>query len=249
MSKNFSILLTSSVVPMDKTVLLKDQAQRIYYTLESIGEWLKVLPVAKIVICDGSNFDFSSLIKKAFPGSSIECLFFLNDEKKIEDLGKGYGEGEIIKFALKHSKYLQSSSWFVKCTAKLWVKNFEMLLPRWNGSLLLKPYISRIFSLSHSRLEYIDTRFYMISKHLYEGLFINAHVGIDTLNGIGLENIFLDIVKEEGLKKIFFTVSPIIAGVGGGSGKYYNFSTTRCIKENIRTYVASCNSRYKNFFT
>ena len=136
------ILLTSSVVPMDKSVLLKDQALRIYYTLESIQKWVKKLPHIKIIVCDGSNFDFSPLIKKAFPESNIECLFFMNDAEKIEEFGKGYGEGEIIKHALKHSNYLMESDSFAKCTAKLWVNNFERIIGHWNNTFLCRPYFS-----------------------------------------------------------------------------------------------------------
>lgn len=132
---------------MDHSVSLRDPDKRIRYTLDSIREWLKKSENIKIVICDGSGFDFDPLIKKIFPKASIECLFFLNEVDKIKKFGKGYGEGEIISYALKHSKFIIESQWFAKCTAKLWVKNFDEIIKNWNN-LFYADHIFLMFILS-----------------------------------------------------------------------------------------------------
>lgn len=105
------ILLTSSAIAMDPSVILKDQDMRIFYTLESLEKWLVIYPQGKFVLCDGSNFNFSPLIKLRFPTASIECLYFENDQNLIKLHGKGYGEGEIIRYALKHSVLLSESTY------------------------------------------------------------------------------------------------------------------------------------------
>ncbi len=106
------ILLTSSVIAMDSSVLLRDQNLRIFYTLESIKEWSTKAPDCKFIICDGSGFDFSSMMQEKFPHLQIECLAFLNDAEVVKRRGKGFGEGEIIRYALEHSNYLRQSTWF-----------------------------------------------------------------------------------------------------------------------------------------
>src|SRR6267143_669388 len=110
------VLLTSSVVVMDHSVTLKDPGQRVNYTLDSIEKWLNVSADIRLVICDGSGYDFSEIVKKRFPERRIECLFFENNKQLVERHGKGFGEGEIIKYALRHSLFIKEADWFAKCT-------------------------------------------------------------------------------------------------------------------------------------
>ena len=158
------ILLTSSVIAMDSSVALKSQESRIFHTLESIGKWGEISPNNQFVICDGSGFDFSPLLKEHFPNLNIESIYFMNDGDLIKKHGKGYGEGEIIRYALEHSQFLQKTDWFVKCTAKLWVNNFMSCLKQWNGEFVCKAFFANVFSFKTTSLEYIDTRFYISKK-------------------------------------------------------------------------------------
>ena len=119
------LLLTSSVVAHDPSVALSDTQTRKLLTIRSINEWLRVDPSIAIVICDGSNYDFAPEITLLFPQAKIECLHFENTQVEVEKYGRGFGEGEIIRFALAHSKFIQEAQCFAKCTAKLWVENFE----------------------------------------------------------------------------------------------------------------------------
>ena len=68
------ILLTSSAIVMDDTVILKNPDERISYTVESIEKWLGVHSDTQLVICDGSGYDFSEIVSSRFPNRSIECL-------------------------------------------------------------------------------------------------------------------------------------------------------------------------------
>lgn len=242
------ILLTSSVIAMDSTVLLKDQDSRIYHTIESLKRWGEIAPNAKFVICDGSGFDFTHLIKEKFPALDIECLSFFNDAEQVKLRGKGFGEGEIIRYALNHSSYLKGSEWFAKCTAKLWVDNFQDCIKEWNGRFLCKAYFSNVFSLKKTALEYIDTRFYIVDKSFYATYFSDAHLDLVVDSGAGIEEKFLDVVDKQGFKKILFKTSPVVSGVGGGSGRYYNTSMIRRLKEVLRLKIVYLNSKYQALF-
>src|SRR5271169_740705 len=98
------ILLTSCVIVADHSVSLKDENSRIWLTLESIEKWLIISPDFRLVICDGSNFDFSNIVREKFPAANIECLFFQNNQEMVRLHGKGYGEGEIVNYALLYSR-------------------------------------------------------------------------------------------------------------------------------------------------
>jgi hypothetical protein len=242
------ILLTSSVIVMDQSVHLKDEKLRIFHTLESIKKWLDISPKNKYVLCDGSGFDFSSLVAEHFPNANIECIFFNNDPALIEVHGKGFGEGEIIRHALEYSKTLRESKWFAKCTAKLWVDNFLECAEEWNGNFLCQAFFSNVFSFKKSRIEYIDTRFYLVNTNFYKAFFSRAHIGIGGVGGISIENKFLEISIGEHLSGFLFKVAPIVCGVGGGSGKYYKDSKIRRLKEKLRSRLISHNSKYKTLF-
>lgn len=242
------ILLTSSVIVMDQSVHLRDEKLRIFHTLESIKKWLCISPKNKYVLCDGSGFDFSPLVLENFPDANIECIFFNNDPALIKVHGKGFGEGEIIRYALEHSSYLGESEWFAKCTAKLWVDNFQGCIKEWNGRFLCKAYFSNVFSLKKSVLEYIDTRFYLVNKSFYATHFSKVHLSLEVDSGVGIEEKFLEVVNQEGFQNILFRNSPIVSGVGGGSGKYYNTSIIRRIKEAIRLKLVYMNANYHSLF-
>jgi hypothetical protein len=172
----------------------------------------------------------------------------LNDAGQVKLRGKGFGEGEIIRYALNYSSCLKGSEWFAKCTAKLWVDNFQECIKEWNGRFLCKAYFSNVFSFKKTSLEYIDTRFYIADKSFYAAHFSDAHLNLVVDSGAGIEEKFLDIVDKKDLKKILFRTSPVVSGVGGGSGRYYNTSTIRRIKEVFRLKLVYLGSKYQALF-
>lgn len=233
---------------MDPSVLLKDQELRIFHTLESIHHWSKIAPQNKFVICDGSKFDFSTILKQEFPHLQIECLSFMNDANLVKKHGKGFGEGEIIRYALDRSHYLKESNWFAKCTAKLWVENFQDCVLAWNNRLVCTPFFSNVFSFRKMSLDYVDTRFYLVKKSFYLQHLSAVHIDLGGDSGVSIEDKYLELIQENHLRNIFMKNPPVIAGVGGGSGKYYNTSPLRRIKEILRSRIASLDPRYRDFF-
>lgn len=242
------ILITSSVVPHDQTVNLKDPGSRVFHTIEGLDQWLKILPNGSFVLCDGSGYDFKNIVSARFPKANIECLSFLNNGEFVKFHGKGYGEGEIIKYALRHSKLLNDAGSFIKCTAKLWVDNFRDCIKNTQSNFLCQAYFSDVFSLKKTTLKYIDTRFYFFKKDYYCKYFLDAHQGLSISSGYGIEESFRDIVVKNGLTR-FLIKNPVkILGVGGGSGSYYRNSTHRYLKDKLRLQLIQLNSNYKELF-
>jgi hypothetical protein len=243
------ILLTSSVIAHDTGVALKDTEARIHLALESVSHWLKIDPKLEIVLCDGSNHDFSSIVTEKFPSSQIECLSFENDQELVKKFGRGYGEGEIVRYALKHSKFINRAGCFAKCTSKLWVDNYAQCLKSWNGKLLYKGVFLNVFSLFKKTVfSYIDTRFYIISCSVYTKYFENAHLQIRADQGKSLEECFHEVFIQNNIYHSLFNVAPVINGVGGGTGKYYKNSNLRKIKEVLRINLVKQNSSFKHLF-
>jgi hypothetical protein len=243
------ILLTSSIIAHDLGVKLQDSRLRLLHALESIDQWLKINSHFTLVLCDGSNFDLSEPVRERFPNANIECLRFNNDPQKVKELGRGYGEGEIVRFAVEHSETIKSAGAFSKCTSKLWVGNYLKCLNYWNGSLLIKGVFLDAFSpMRKTRLHHIDTRFFIANRDFYQRNFLHAHQSIDVSRGFGLEECFKKIVMEKHIEETFLPIYPHILGMGGGTGRYYSESKIRLWKEKWRTRIASRSPQFKDLF-
>ena len=243
------VVLTSSVVAHDTRVRLKDTDERIRLALESVAEWLKIEPRQPLILCDGSNFDFSDLVRQKFPDAQIECLPFENNQELVRQHGRGYGEGEIVRHAINHSHFIASAACFAKCSSKLWVQNFPACAGAWRGDLLLQGVFLDVFApFKRTTLSYIDTRFYITSTHQYRQHFENAHQRIDKKKQYGLENTFLDVFLEAKLYNALTPVAPVICGVGGAIAKYYKNSPKRKLKETLRLLLVKRDPRFSNYF-
>ena len=243
------VLLTSSVIAYDTGVALKNQSERIRLALESVEQWLKIDPLLPLVLCDGSNFDFSSAVFRQFPLALIECLHFENNQELVKQQGRGYGEGEIVRHAINNSKFIADAGCFAKCTSKLWVENYLECLNAWNGELLCKGVFLDVFSLTRrTYFSYIDTRFYIASCSTYNKYFVDAHIKIDSQRGHGLEDCFYAIFAKFHLQNALLNVPPRICGVGGGTGQYYKNTLLRDAKERLRLGLIKLNKRFRPLF-
>lgn len=248
-SRKIPVLLTSSVIAHDSGVSLQNSQDRIHFTLESIKHWLQIEPKLQIVICDGSNHNFSKSVDELFPESKIECLHFENDQDMVRKYGRGFGEGEIVRFAIQHSQLISKAGCFAKCTAKLWVQNFAECATDWNGELRLKGVFNHVFSpFKTTQLAYIDTRFYIASCEEYKRYFEEAHYLIRKEDGYGLEDCYRDIFLQKKLSASLFSVPPVIYGVGGGTGTYYQNSLIRRLKERLRLKLVKSKPAFARFF-
>lgn len=243
------ILLTSSVIAHDTGVALTNPELRAQLALDSVREWLRVAPGTRLVLCDGSGFDFSPYVHEEFPSADIECIAFTNNIADVQHQGRGFGEGEIVRYALAHSRFINDAQCFAKCTSKLWVENYTACMRHWNGRMLLQAVFKNVFSFTQPlTLDYIDTRFYVMSIQAYNQYFLEAHKGIRKNDGHSLENCFQDIVREQRITGLLSKVAPVIEGVGGGIGKAYRNPPHRRIKERFRLWLVKRNENYAELF-
>lgn len=243
------ILLTSSVVVYDKGVRLQDPTERARLAIESVQKWRGIAPNNPLVLCDGSGFDFQPMLATLPDSGPVECLHFHNNVDLVQQYGRGYGEGEIVRHAIEHSKLIQSAGSFAKCTSKLWVENFSACMQPWNGQLLLKGVFNHVFSpFKATTLAYIDTRFYAMDVQTYLRHFLLAHEDIRTLEGYGLEECFREVFLSDQLRCCLMSPPPVICGVGGGTGEYYRNTPLRQFKEKWRYQLVKRSSLFSGWF-
>ena len=227
------LLLTSCVTTSALFTKLTDTNKRIELTIQSIKEWIRIQPDIKIVICDGSNYDFSTITKELFPTSKIECLYFQNNIDCVKLYGKGFGEGEIINYAVENSRLIKDTDFFAKCTAKLWVNNYNNCLHSWNGTFKSDCNCTNIKSINNIEIGYIDTRFYLVSKLFYNKYLAGAHLNVNDLN-MPLERCFRDAIIKHNINNFIFPNLPMIIGVSGSTEVNYRYTFKQIIEDKIR---------------
>ncbi len=224
-----NVLLTATIKPQENIpfLSLKDEKIRLNQYLESIMFWLERKTVDKIIFCDNSNFDFNfdKLIKISnYKGKKIEFLKFEGSKQSII-YGKGYGEGEIIKYAIKNSKLLQNESFFYKITGRLMVKNFDFF------SFLNKKNSNIFFSTNKN---IVDTRFFKVDKSFYMDYLANEYKKVNDKQEHYLEHVFYEKLLncKELLSKSL--IMPYIIGVSGSTGEEYKKNIIKYFYRNIK---------------
>ena len=217
--RKIPVLITSVAQPNAPFVALNNPIERINCTIESLKHWALISPGSDIIICDGSGYNFETLIAATpqLKTLNIEVLHFFNDYEMVKNKGKGYGEGEIIAYALDYSIILNKCDIFSKCTAKYWVKNFQECCRGHQKNISIEKYYESRYSLSYQSC---DTRFYIVEKDFYLNILVNSHKNSDDFQSYFLEHAF---AKDILLSKIIgteFKIKPLIYGMSGSTGEF-----------------------------
>lgn len=221
------LLITGCVQPAKDAIYLKinDSKIRLEQYLKTIDWAINESNFDIIIFCENSSFDLNYKKYENLKCKKFEYLTFQGDNDKSSKYGKGYGEGEIIKYAIENSKYLKNSDYFYKITGRLTIKNINNVLKtEKEGNLFLK-------FLYHK--EYIDTRFYKVETKTYEKYLLLAYENVRDSEGKTLENIFFKIMKNNKIKYHCFNTFPILCGISGSTGIKYKMSNFKIFIYNL----------------
>ena len=229
MKNDYVLLVTGCISPDSKVPFLelKDNEERRKQYVKSLRYYIKHTNAKKIVYCDNSNQKYIPKLKKEASecNKQFEWVSFLGDTKKCLEKGKGYGEGEIIEYALKNSKLLKEASYFIKVTGRVIIKNYNILVRFMNKN--------NTYFLRNSA-DNIDTKFYGMSINNYKNFFMHSYNYVDDKNDKYLEHVFSDVIKDKSIAISDFIVFPNSVGVSGSTGEKYDLSFKRRLKENIK---------------
>jgi hypothetical protein len=176
--------------------------------------------ITHIVFCENTNFryDYSLLTERALSkGKILEILSFTGTYDKIIKFGKGFGEGEIIGFALKTSAYIPLFNSFFKLTGRLIVRNMETIIKTTSHS---SAFIFNPKEICNKQKNHIETFFYKSDVALYKKELADACLLVDEHKNTYLEHIFYERLKD--LKIRCFNMVPAISGLSGTTGNSYD---------------------------
>lgn len=211
------LLLTGCINPNGMTMtILSNQEERKNQYINAIRFYLSNTN-HQIVFAENSGTDISHIFHKAIESGKMEYLTFYGNKNK--ERGKGYGECEIIEYAIEHSKLIQTSKdlRIIKITGRLIVKNITNLI-RWHRFLFSK---RTVFCAINSDLSFPDSRFIIAPISFYK-IFLHSKEKINDSEGYYFERALCDTLKKE---KTFpfspFLLMPQIEGVSGSTGEVY----------------------------
>lgn len=221
------LLLTSTINPKDfPFVGRKGKGNREKDCMEAINFYIK--KGFRIVFIDNSNFKSEKIIDQN--GSNL-CFEYLSFESTDSHLGKGHGELEIIDFALKTSKYLESEDFFLKISGRYIIDNIEELC---KGIKELDYYHYCNFSRD---LYWADTRFMILTKSFFSNYFKPAcSQYLNESDGVTFEKVYARAIHAwmaEGGRIKLLPSFPFYRAFNGVTNKKIQFNLLLKIKYTI----------------
>lgn len=203
-------------------LVITDSVVRLEHYLYAINYYISKTKFRRIIFCDNSDcqynhdwklYELAKRYKKQF-----EWLSFSGDTERTAVFGKGYGEGEIIEYALVHSQLLQDVSFFYKVTGRLKINNVDKIINR------IKTDREAYFNIDIYRPRGMDTRFFACSTKFYKEKLVKVYLKCDDRKGAAMEDLFFS--------ELFWCANnlplyPDFRGQSAGSGRHYEMPKTK----------------------
>ncbi|MBU9020391.1 hypothetical protein KTG24_21680 [Bacteroides fragilis] len=239
------LLITSCVAPpMQPNLILSDPQIRCKETIKGLIFFIKSGTFDKIVLCDNSGFTFNNDELTALATNynvSLEILTFVGDSSKVKERGKGYGEGEIMKYILENSYLLKTEDFFFKITGKLFVVNIEDIVKRINKR-------KNYFNITTLKwFGAIDTRFYGVNKQVFIDVLLCEYLKVNDKEMMWYEICFRDALKKASISFNSFPIYPIIYGLSGTQGVEFMRDDINYKYHELLTKLGVHNSFFSSF--
>lgn len=216
-----TVLITTATCPPEGMPFLAmtNVATRMITAKAAVYFWA-ASEIEKIVIADATgttllNNDELSLLKQM--NVDVEQISYNQNKETIIQKGKGYGEGELIDFALSESVLLKRETNFFKCTGKVYCRNFTKI-----QQLVKEQHVSNIFwryfDEGDGRKPWADMRFFYAEKSFAKDHLIPAYLRSDDATAAAEYYCFLLFQEKLASAKAF---RPLLSGFAGGTNKRY----------------------------
>lgn len=182
------LLLTACVSPGQVIALARrDFVTRLDDYERAMKGWIRVKGIDGIVFCENSMADLSSLqdmVRAASdPRPEVEFLSFQGQDFD-PSLGKGYGEMQIIRYALEHSKMLTRAKMIIKVTGRLFISNIETFARSAAESEGIE-----LFCDLRNDLTSADSRFFYGTRNFFVQYLLSYQDTVNDSAGVCFENV------------------------------------------------------------
>ncbi len=191
-----------------------------------------------IIFAENSNIDISQYYTKHINNDRLEILTFSGNDNK--ERGKGYGEANIIEYAINNSKILDKETMIVKITGRLIVENINEVITK-KFPLQDKECVICSFN---SDFTFPDSRI-IISPISFLRHLIEDKEEINDSNGVFFEHILARHIIHDHTHYTPFWIEPNIKGISGTTGLPFE-SPSKNEKHTI-SYKIMALQRYSQF--
>ena len=208
------ILLTGCINPNGMVYTsLNNKEERQKQYIDAIHYYLNHTN-CPLIFAENSNTDISQLFTENIEAGRLEILSFNGNKHK--ELGKGWGEAEIIDYALRHSLFIKENRpIIIKITGRLIVNNIASIVKSMKSK---QDFITCMF---HSDLEFADSRIFCATQSFYHEFLSNSYKINDNAD-VYFEHILADTIIHSPVYYIPFSEEPLITGISGTTGEKYS---------------------------
>lgn len=200
---------------------IKDCQERLKQYVDSILFYINDTNFVNIVFCDNSNYRYSDLdmlVSAATQkGKKLEWLTFSGNSNVVKKLGKGFGEDEILQYAINNSRLLSRAKSFIKITGRIIIRNIDNVFSEIRYG---QNYFNREIAMGR---KFVCTRYYCCDKEYFQRFLLNCYKGKNEYADI--ESLYFNILNGEYRNTFEY---PLFEGKAGATGKdLENISITK----------------------
>lgn len=213
---------------------IRNTEERLKQYIDSIQFFIDSKAFSKIIFCENSGYGTQELKKLEAAAQKeniqLELLSFVGNKEQLLVHGKGYGEGEIMKYVFSHSQIVKSEKTFVKITGRMKIVNIKKIVSYLKEG---KTY----FNIPNRTLRALyDTRIYVMPVNQFKEYFINRYEEVRDDQGYYLEHVYTQILKEKRIIVTNFPRYPRIVGISGSTGNMYTYTEWKCKIKDIISF-------------
>lgn len=223
------LLLTACVKPEGMSFTrIQDSGQRLKEYEDALDWYLKHTPF-RIVVVENTLTDFSDRFAPYKESERLEFITFSGNNFD-KGLGKGYGEGLIMRYAFEHSSILKDADRVAKITGRIIIENIMELIHRYFS--FSHPIVMANTAISGDRF-FAYSLFFIAPKDFFINYFLPGIGKINDEEGYYFEHLLYNAMRSNGLRFCREFDRPIKAiGVSGSTGEVYytpqRFQTIKC---------------------
>lgn len=221
-------IVTGTIRPASQMgqLVVRDEKERLEQYLQGLRPLIESEAFSKLIFAENSNYGgdiFEGLQQSAEEHqTNLEYLSFQGNAEQACIHGKGYGEGEIMKYVFQHSELLKNEPYFVKITGRLQIDNIARLTSRLKKS-------GTYFNIPNpTRRDIYDTRIYAMPVKQFEEYFENEYERVMDRDGVFLEHVYTGILRDNNIYVSNFPLYPRIRGISGSGGLAYDYTEWKC---------------------
>lgn len=228
-----TLLLTACVNPGNMPGnILTDNVERETQYINALKFYLEKTKF-KVVFVENTLCDFSNKFSDYIQEGRLEYITFQGNDYN-RNLGKSYGEGQIIKYAFETSKFLNEAERIMKITGRLQLANIKQIAKIGGGKTVFSNLI--ITDSETTSLSYV----FIATRKFFKQYFVPDVESMNDSINYYFEKYLYDKIKDwvkDGNSHSFFKYPLKVIGNGGTDGRaYYNASRLDNLRTLIRYY-------------